>query len=156
MVLDSVFTPGLIKLNLESEDKEEAFEELVDLFVSRNPSASREKLLSALLAREAKLSTGVRQGFALPHAQTDQVSSVQGIIGISRSGVDYDALDGKPVHVIFVLFCSADSCTFHLRALKKLSMLLEEPDFLGDILSQSDAESVLRVLTRFEEKLAAL
>ena len=154
MVLESVFSPGLVKMNLESLDKDEAFEELVDLFVSRNPSASREKLLSVLHAREAKLSTGIKQGFALPHAHTDQVSSVQGVIGISRSGVDYDALDGNPVHVIFVLFCSADSCTFHLRALKKLSLLLDESDFLADILSQTNAESVLRVLSRYEEKLA--
>lgn len=154
MILDSVFSPKLVKIGMESEDKEESFEELVDLFISINPSASREKLLSALRLRESKLSTGVVSNFALPHAQTDQVKSVQGIIGISHSGIDYESLDGKPVYVIFVLLCGEEAFALHLRALKKLTAVLGVPDILSQLLALSNPEDVIRTLARAEDSLS--
>lgn len=153
MVLGSVFSRDLIKVDLASEDKEEAFEELVDLYVSRNPSASRTKLLDALKSREDKLSTGIKSGFALPHAQTDQVESVSGLIGISPSGIDYDSLDGKPVYVIFMLFSSSEACALHLRALKRLSYLIDDPDFYRTIMSLKDPDSVYAAMCRYEDVL---
>lgn len=153
MVLGSIFSRDLIKVDLASEDKEEVFEELVDLYVSRNPSASRAKLLDAIKSREDKLSTGIRSGFALPHAQSDQVESVKGLIGLSHSGIDYDSLDGKPVYVIFMLFSSSETCALHLRALKRLSYLIDDPEFYRTIMSQKDPDSVYAALCKYEDML---
>jgi len=155
MVLGSVFSPDRVKMSLEGEDKDEVFEELVDLYVSRNPSASRSAILAAIRGREAKLSTGVKTGFALPHAQTDQVDGVCGIVGISRPGVDYDALDGKPVHVVFMIPSSAASGALQLRALKRLAALLDDPQFLPSLISQKDAAGVHAALCRFEDVLTS-
>jgi len=154
MVLDSVFSPDLVKVGLESADKEEVFEELVNLYVSRNPSASRSSILAGLRAREEKLSTGVKTGFAFPHAQTEEVESVVGVIGISKSGIDYDSLDGKPVNVVFLLLSSCSGCSLHLRVLKRLSVLIEDPLFLRAILDQKDADGVYSTLKRYEDILA--
>lgn len=154
MVLGTVFSPDLVKLDLESEDKEEAFEELVDLFVSSGLSSSRARILDAIRAREEKLSTGIKLGVALPHAQTDQVSGVKGIIGISRKGIDYDALDGKPVFIILMLLSSPDDCAFHLRALKRLSLLLDDPEFFPSLVSQKNADGVYDTICKFEDMLA--
>jgi nitrogen PTS system EIIA component len=154
VVLGSVFSPGLVKLDLESEDKDEVFEELIELYVSKNSASSRIALLSAIKSRESKLSTGVKPGVALPHAQTDQVSGVVGIIGISRDGIDYDALDGKPVHVIFLLFSSSEACSLHLRALKRLSLLLDDPEFIKSLISQKSSEGVYDTICKYEDMLA--
>lgn len=154
MVLDCVFSPDLMKVDLESEDKEEVFEELVNLYVAGHPASSRSSLLSAIKNREAKQSTGVKPAVALPHAQTDQVTGVKGILGISRKGIDYDALDGNPVHVIFLLLSSADGCALHLRALKRLSTLLDDPAFYSSLISQTSAEGVYSVICKFENILA--
>jgi nitrogen PTS system EIIA component len=154
MVLGSVFSRDRIKIGLESEDKEEAFEELVDLYVSRNPSASRAEMLAAIRSRESKLSTGIKGGFAFPHAQTNQVDSVRGLVGISQTGIDYDSLDGKPIHVIFMLFSSTEGCALHLRALKRLSYLIDDPDFYRNIMSLRDPDSVYAVICKYEEMLA--
>lgn len=154
MVLGSVFSPGLIKTDLESEDKEEVFEELVDLYVSQNPSASRAAILSALKSREDKLSTGVKTGLAIPHAQTEEVTGVRGIIGISRSGIDYDSLDGKPVHVVFLLLSSRDGCALHLRVLKRLSYLFNDPAFIAELVSQKNSDSIYNTICKFEDVLA--
>jgi nitrogen PTS system EIIA component len=154
MVLNSVFSPELIKVGLESADKEEVFEELVELYVSRNPSVSRSSILTGLRCREGKLSTGVKTGFAFPHAQTEEVDSVVGIIGVSKPGIDYDSLDGKPVNVIFLLLSSASGCPLHLRVLKRLAVLIEDPSFLRAILDQKDANGVYSTLKRYEDILA--
>jgi mannitol/fructose-specific phosphotransferase system IIA component (Ntr-type) len=153
MVLGSIFSPDFIKMDLESEDKEEVFEEMVELYASSTDSVSRSAILSALRNREAKLSTGIKSGYALPHAQTDQVKAVQGIIGISHKGIDYDALDGKPVHVIFMLLASTDDYSFHLRVLKRLSLLIEDPEFYQNIINQKDPSAVYSTICKFEDIL---
>jgi PTS system fructose-specific IIC component/PTS system nitrogen regulatory IIA component len=153
MVLGTVFSPALIKVNLESVDKDELFEELVDLYVSRNPTVPRDALLEALRDRESKLTTGVKPGVALPHARTELVPSVSGIIGVSRSGIDYDALDGKPVHLVFMLFTSDAGCNLHLRVLKRLALLVDDPEFTRAMIEQKDPESIYTALCRFEETL---
>lgn len=104
MVLGSIFSPSLIKVDLESEDKNEVFEELVEVFVANNPHVSRLDLLDAIRAREDKQSTGIMRGIAIPHGQLDSISSVKGVIGISRNGIEYDSLDREPVHLVFMLF----------------------------------------------------
>lgn len=154
MVLGSVFSPVLIKADLESEEKEEVFEELVELYVSQNPSSSRTDLLSSIRMREEKLSTGVKPGVALPHARTEQVDSVVGLIGISKQGIEYDALDGKPVHIIFMLLSSPNSCALHLRVLKRLALLLEDPEFYNNLMTQKDADGIYNVICKFEDILA--
>jgi Phosphotransferase system mannitol/fructose-specific IIA domain (Ntr-type) len=155
MVLSGIFSPGLIKMDLESEDKEEAFEEMVEMYISANPSVSRRDLLLALRTREAKLTTGVKPGIAVPHTMTGQVGSVNGLIGFSRQGIDYDALDGQPVHIIFMLLASPGSSALHLRALKRLSCLFEDTDFYQNLMSQKDPEAVYASLCRFEEMLTS-
>lgn len=154
MILANVFSPGLIKCSLESEDKEEVFEELVELYVSSCPSASRASILSALKSRESKLSTGIKSGIAIPHAQTGEITGVRGVVGVSRKGIDYDALDGKPVHIIFLLLSSREGCAQHLRALRRLAFLLEDPGFFQAILAQKDPEAIYATICKYEDMLA--
>mgnify|MGYP000994300695 CR=1 FL=1 len=154
MVLGSIFPANLIKVGLESEDKEEAFEELVNLYVESNPAASRSEILSSLRERERKLSTGIKPGVAIPHTQTEQVPEVRGIIGISREGLDYDALDGRPVHVVFLLLSPPDGCALHLRVLKRLALLMADPSFVSSLLEQKDASGVISTINKYEDLLA--
>lgn len=155
MILDTVFAADLIKVDLESVDKDEAFEELVDVFASANPSCSRDSILASLREREDKLSTGVKPGIAVPHARTEEVKGVRGIVGISRNGVDYDSLDGKPVHAIFMILSSKSACALQLRALKRLSFLLDNPLFLQEIVSSKNSDGVYGAICRFEDAMAA-
>ncbi len=153
MVLGDVFSPDLIKIGLEGEDKEEVFEELIELYVSSHPAASRAAILEAVKSRESKLSTGIKYGIAIPHAQTAQIPKVTGLIGISRNGIDYDALDGNPVHLVFMLLNSADSCALHLRVLKRLALLIEDPSFYQSLVNQKDPESVYQAVRKYEDIL---
>ncbi len=153
MILGSIFSPSLIKVGLESEDKDEVFEEMVEVFVENNPHVSRSELLDALHAREDKQSTGIMRGIAIPHGQLDSISGVKGVIGISRKGIDYDSLDGQPVHLVFMLFSSCSSCSFHLGVLQRVATLLKDPAFLPDVLEQHSSEGVYSTICKYEDVL---
>ena len=153
MLLDKVFNPKAVNIDLKSEDKDEVFEELIEELVSVNPSLDRSVALAAVKEREAKMSTGIMSGIAVPHAKTSAVTDVQGAIGISRSGLDYDALDGKPVHLIVLILSGADSTELHLRVLKRLARLLENSEFYAELMEQKTAEAAYNVFCKYEKEL---
>jgi len=156
MFLQDVFPPDFIKVDLEAEDKDEAFEELTDFFCQSHALDIREEVLDALHIREAKMSTGIQKGIAIPHGSTNAVNAVCGVLGISRKGVDYDALDGNPVYLLFTILAPREDSETHLRLLKRLAELLENPEFYIDLQAQKDAQGAYRVICKYEDMLAAL
>ena len=155
MFLYEAFPPELIKIGLEAEDKDEVFEEMVDLFCRVQDTNTREEILEALRERESKMSTGIQKGIALPHGRTNVLESVHGILGISRRGIDYDALDGQPVYLLFMLLAPQSDSEKHLRLLKRLATLLDNPQFYTDLVAQNDPQSVNRIIKKYEDILIA-
>jgi PTS system fructose-specific IIC component/PTS system nitrogen regulatory IIA component len=156
MFLSDVFRPEFIKVGLEAEDKEEVFEELVDQFCQAAKLQVREDILGALKEREAKMSTGIHQGIAIPHGSTNAIDHVCGALGISRKGVDYDALDGKPVYLFFMLLAPPLESEKHLRLLKRVAGLLDNPQFYTDLVAQNDAQGAYVVIKKYEDMFITL
>jgi PTS system fructose-specific IIC component/PTS system nitrogen regulatory IIA component len=151
MFLHEVFPPEFIKVDLEAEDKDEAFEEVVDFFCQSSTMNVRAELLGALREREAKMSTGIQKGIAIPHGSTNSIDTIRGVLGISRKGVDYDALDGEPVYLLFMIVAPFEDSEKHLRILKRLAELFENPQFYNDLYAQKDAQGVYKVICRYED-----
>ncbi len=143
----------MIKVDLESEEKEEVFEELVDVFVSKSGLPLRREILEAINERETKLSTGIKTGIAVPHARIDSIEEICGVIGVSRVGLDYDSLDGQPVHLVFLILSPGGDCFGYLRVLRRLALLMENPEFYPSILKEKTAEGIHSVICRFEDEL---
>jgi len=156
MFLHDLFPPEFIKVGLEAEDKDEAFEELVDHFCQAEQVNIREEILEALRERESKMSTGIQKGIAIPHGKTSAIDSVKGVVGISRKGIDYDSLDGEPVFLLFMIVAPLKDTETHLRILKRLAELLENPQFFIDLQEQKDATGAYRVICKHEDLLIAL
>jgi len=156
MFLHEVFQPEHIKLDLEADDKDEVFEELVDHFCQVEKNSGRDEILEALFEREAKMSTGIHKGLAVPHAKTVAVDSLKGVLGISRKGIDYDALDGEPVYLVFMLIASEEEPEKHLRILRRLVELLENPQFYTELLAQNTPAGVYKIICKYEDLLSAL
>jgi PTS system fructose-specific IIC component/PTS system nitrogen regulatory IIA component len=152
-MLSEIFLPDFIKVDLESEDKEEVFEELVDQFCYGSKSKARDDILSALREREAKMSTGIRQGIAIPHGKTNAVSKVSGALGISKKGISYEALDGKPVYLLFMILTPELETEKHLQILRRLAELLDNPQFYTELLAQYDAQGAYGVIKKYEDIL---
>jgi len=151
--LQQLFVPGRIKCHLEAEDKAEAFEELVDLLVTHYDLRCRDDILDAINRREAKMSTGIKRGVAIPHAKTNFTRGVIGVLGISDRGIDYESLDGEPVRLLFLLVSSEEDAGTHLSVLKKIALLVENVDFIRDACAAPDPDAVHRVLSNYEELL---
>ncbi|GHV01899.1 hypothetical protein FACS189485_01140 [Spirochaetia bacterium] len=151
MFLREVFPAALIKIDLEAEDKEEAFEEMVDHFCQVEKINAREEILEALREREAKMSTGIHKGIAVPHGKTNAVDEVFGVLGISHKGIDYDALDGEPVYLLFMILAPPEDSEKHLRVLKRMAELLENPQFYMELLPQKDTQGAYQVICKYED-----
>ncbi len=153
MFLHDLYRPDLIKVGLEAEDKEEAFEEMVDFFCSAKNLNLREEILDAVRERESKMSTGIKKGIAIPHGKTSAVDSISGMLGISKSGVDYDSLDGEPVYIMFMILTPLRDTEIHLKVLKRLAELLDNPQFSAELASQTDSNGAWQLIKKYEEIL---
>jgi len=154
MILQNVLLPEFIKVNMEAEDKDEAFEELVDHFCQADDCNARDEILDAIQSREAKMSTGIHKGIAVPHGKTTAVDTMRGVLGISQKGIPYDALDGEPVYLLFMIISPMEDSEKYLRLLKHLAELMEIPQFQIELQSQKDPQSAFKVIRKFEEMLS--
>lgn len=152
MNISGFITADFIKAGLESDDKDELFEEMIDVLV-RNRGFDREALLSAVRDREAKMSTGIGQNIAIPHGKTDAVDGLCGVIGTSRSGIDYESLDDEPVHIVFLLLAPFDSSGPHIKALQRIAVLLKDRGFYKRLVDAGSAQELYQILVNEESRL---
>lgn len=151
MLLSEVFLPEFIIDDLQAEDKDEVFEEMVDRFCRVTKLNVREEVLSALHEREAKMSTGIQNGIAIPHGKTTVVEKVFGVLGVSKTGVAYDSLDGKPVYLVLMLLAPPVEAERHLHLLQRMASLLRNPDFYKDIVEAGNAGKIFEILKKYED-----
>lgn len=159
MTLQNAFKPATIKIGLESEDKDELLEELVDVLVKNYPTDKafpREEVLDALWAREGKMSTGIYKGVAVPHATCENIDSLRGVLGISTKGIEYDSLDGNPVYLVFLLVSPPNKVELHLDALKQIALLIQDSMLLEKLMATTSPESVYALLRDFEKSVEAM
>lgn len=157
MLLQRVFAPGSIKIGLESDDKDELFEELVDLLAKEGGrDFPRAAVLAAVRDREDKMSTGIKRGIALPHGKAEGLGGLSGALGISRRGIEYSSLDGEPVYLVFMLVSAPKDSEIHLAALKRLAVLLDDPEFYADLLRADTPERANSVIRNYETRLIDL
>ena len=153
MFLYDVYKPNFIKVNLKAGEKEDVFEELVDHFCHASGIRAQEEILDAIRQREMKMSTGIRQGIAIPHGKTNAVDRIHGALGISKQGIEYNALDGKPVYLLFLILAPEKDVEAHLRLLQRLAELLENPKFYTDLVTQTTSQGAHGILRKYEEIL---
>lgn len=150
MRITDLLTPSLVKIGLESEDKEELFEEMVQLFIENGLLTDREAALEALFEREAKMSTGISRWIGLPHGKLEEAKGLVMAMGISRKGIEYDSLDGEPVYVVLMVFAEIGNPGPHIEALAEISRLFSIPGFTEKI-REVETPAQLLDLIRAEE-----
>ncbi|WP_247002181.1 PTS sugar transporter subunit IIA [Halosolutus gelatinilyticus] len=126
--VDTVLTPELISLEEPPAEKEACIEFLLDRAVEAGRVTDRDAALDALLAREEETTTGVGKGIGIPHAKTDAVSKPTVVFARSSEGVDFDAMDGEPATLLFMLLVPAEGGEEHLQILSSLSRSLMHDD----------------------------
>ncbi len=140
-----------VSANLKSTDKKAIINELVDLLVVSGKVKNANEIIKILLERESLGSTGIGQDIAIPHGKSSKIPQMIGAIGISKNGVDFEALDGEPVYIFFLLLAPADSAGPHLKALARISRLLKDKYFRDSLKNVTSEEDLLAIIRREDE-----
>ncbi len=135
-----------IILRLESTGKSAAIQEMLERAPVFKKVRDLEKLEQAILSREKVMSTGLGRGVAISHGVAPGMSGVIVALGLSGKGIDFDALDGKPVHILFVVVNSRLKHGEYLEVLSILTKLMRSEDVREDVLCSSCGDEVEKVL----------
>jgi nitrogen PTS system EIIA component len=136
-----------IVTELRGASKKEVLEELIDALVAQKPQLNRERLMAVLLERERLGSTGIGDGIAIPHGKLKDLDHLALSFGKSTRGVEFESMDGKPVHLFFLLVAPENCAGIHLRALAKIARLLKNGlvrKRLGSVSTPEDIYSVIQ------------
>lgn len=136
--------------NLPGKTKDEIINALVDL-VSNSPKVlDKEKLRTAIFEREKIMSTGVGNGFAIPHGKTDAVADTVAAIGITAQPIDYQSLDDKPVRLVFLLVGKDNLVGPHIKLLSRISRLMNKEDFRNKLLGIQTSREIIEAIKHEE------
>ena len=138
--------------NLKGTTKEDVLRELVDALAKAEGIKIREELIKVLISREALGSTGIGQGVGIPHAKTNAVKKLVAAFGLSHTGVNFDALDGEPVYIFFLLVAPEDSAGPHLKGLARISRLLKDKYFRESLKQLGDEKAILKLIREEDAK----
>ena len=137
---------------LAAKDKPGVMAELCAVLSKRVSGVPAEKLTEVLLDRERLSSTGIGDGVAIPHGKLAGLPSLVAAFGVSREGLDFDAIDGKPTHLFFALLAPENSAGVHLKALARISRLFKNPAFRKAIVDAADAKAVFDLIAGEDAK----
>jgi len=152
MDLAKVIRPDAVKLPLEAYDKEEAIAELVEVLVRSGRIGDREGVLQALYDREAKGSTGIGGGVAIPHAKRDGVEGVLLAVGVSPDGIEFDAADGELVRLVFLVVAETDNPGPNVEVLADIGYLMQVPGIYRRLIAAPDAAALIGVVRSVREE----
>jgi PTS system nitrogen regulatory IIA component len=136
MDLDDYLGPEKKVVDLLAQDRWQAIEELIDHLVATGKISTqyRDSVTQSVRARESAMSTGIGFGIGIPHASTALVSDVVGVFGRSRKGIQFDAMDGNPVHLVFLFLVPAGQFQKHVNTLANIAKLVHRQDFRDGLL----------------------
>lgn len=139
-------------VDLKTTDKKEALREMVDVLATSPCVGDRDELFEAILERELLNSTGVGLSAALPHVKIASVSDFVIAIGRSQRGIDYDAHDGQPVHLIVMIGANDKQSGEYLKVLANLVLKIKEKDFRKQVLFAPDAKRIAELFCETSEQ----
>jgi fructose-specific phosphotransferase system IIA component len=127
MNLKKVLFPDCVWVDLKADTKKGIIEEMVDRLIAAGKISDRESVLESVFAREEKMSTGMQNGVAIPHGKTDAVKSLVAAIGLNKSGVDFDSMDGSPCTIFIMTLSPLKRRGPHMQFLAEVSRLISQP-----------------------------
>lgn len=136
-----------ILVDLKSTDKKGVIEEMVAP-LARLAGVGFEDLAKVLMERERLGSTGIGGGVGIPHGKMKHLDQLMLGVGISKRGVDFESIDGKPTHLFFMLVTPENSIDAHLRLLAKISRILKNEVFKQRLMNATDGEAVASIIAQ--------
>lgn len=152
MLLSELLTPERVRVALDASTKDGVLEELVGVLRDTGAVGDADGVLRAVRQREEVLSTGIGSGVAIPHGKSDGVAGLAMAAGVAPRPIDFDALDGQPVSLFFLLVGPEAAAGAHVKALSRIARLVRREAFRERLSSASSAEEFLAVLAEAESE----
>ena len=148
-ILD-VLTREAICADLKAHDKKSILEELAGP-VAEGAGVDHDELVRVLMDRERLGSTGIGGGIGIPHGKMKTLQSLVLGFGLSRAGVNFESMDGKPTHIFFLLLTPENSTGLHLKVLARISRILKNDPFKEKLLAARDSEEIYAIIQAEDE-----
>jgi len=145
MKICQVLEPSTIIPELKAVTKEEAIDELLSIFRDDPRIIDIKEVKNSVMEREQIMSTGVGHGFGIPHCKTNKVTEIVAAFGKTKEPIDFEALDGNPVNLIFLLIGKDNLVAPHIKLLSRISLLMNKGEVrekLNDANSKEDIYSI--------------
>jgi nitrogen PTS system EIIA component len=152
MMINDILTPELVMTEMTASSKGEALTELASILARGCRDVARDEIGKILLEREKLATTGVGDGVAIPHGKLAGVDGIKLAVGVSKGGVDFEAVDGASVHIFFCLLAPPDAGGDHLRALAKISRLLKSAEVRERLLGAQSAQEAYELIRAAEQE----
>ena len=146
MKIMDFLSPDAIAVDLKATDKKSAIVELVEMLKTTKKAKKTDEIIEVVLEREKLGSTGIGQGVAIPHGKTDVLQEQVGALGISRKGIEFNSLDGEPVHIVFLLVGPVEVAGQHLKALSRISRLFKDKFLRQAIRDAKTKEEIVKII----------
>lgn len=143
-----------IAIPLKGKNKDAILKEMVDLLHNTGAIENNEVTLKAIHEREEIMSTGIGHGLAIPHGKSSGVKELSAACGVIPEGVDYNALDGQPVYLVIMLVGPEDGAAQHVKALARISRLLQHESFRQKLILARDAQAFMNAIIEEENRYA--
>ena len=150
MILTQILQPTCIKAPLTATNKEDAIEELVNCLADNNLLSDRGDAFEAVMAREQTRSTGIGSGIAIPHGKCSAAKELVMAIGIASDPIDFESIDNKPVTIVILLVSPPDQTGPHIQALARISRLMLDEQFKGQLEKATSPEDVYDLVSTKE------
>ena len=152
MKIKDILAPESMIMALKATNKEDAIKEMADLEVKTDIVNDEDEFIKSIWARENESTTGIGDGIAMPHARNKTINKARVLFAKSEKGIDYNSLDGQPVHLFFMITAPAGADNTHLEALAKLSGLLIDPDLVSALKEAQTPEKVIQLFEDAEKQ----
>lgn len=154
MKLIELVPEGAVSTTLQSTQRDDVVAEMVDLLIAAGSveAIARDDLITKVLSREQTGSTGYGRGVAVPHVKQTGVNKMSVAIGLSQTGVDFNALDRQPVYSVFLLLSPIDRPEEHLRAMEAIFKQLSKESFRRYLRQATTIEDVRELLEKADTK----
>ncbi|MBN4066710.1 PTS sugar transporter subunit IIA [Simkania negevensis] len=141
VAITNYISPNLV-IFFDVTTRDEAIKELIDLLDSNKKLVDKEAFYHAILAREKIVSTGIGMGVAIPHAKLPDFDDFFIAVGIQKEGINWDALDGAPVQIVFMIGGPDDKQTEYLQILSRLTTAIKDNERRKKLLELSSKEEI--------------
>lgn len=150
MRISDILDESLVRTQLPGNTKDEIISHMIDIVGTSKKVLNREKVQEAIFEREKIMSTGVGNGFAIPHGKTDAVSDIVAAFAVTSEPIDYQSLDEQPVRLVFLLVGKDSMVGPHIKLLSRISRLMNKEEFRKKLLAAASPKEVLEIF-RAEE-----